>query len=67
MKVVDKRDNCRFESLSDGDVFKFDGKYYMKMVAEGSTHNAVCLEYGHADYFMRSTMVEKVDCELVIK
>lgn len=74
MKIVDKKPNeCCFESLNYGDVFKKIGEseYFMKIETcedgEGDV-NFICLSDGATGGYMKGhVIVIKVNCELIIK
>lgn len=74
MKIVDKKPNeCCFDSLNDGDVFKKvgDSEYFMKIEVcadDDDTVNFICLDDGAVGGYMEGhTIVIKVNCELIIK
>jgi hypothetical protein len=66
MIITDKRnESCSFEELCYGDVFTFNGVYYMKVREEGDI-NAVGLVTGGLSYFEEGDVVTPVEVELVI-
>ena len=73
MKIIDKRFSARanFEDMNKGDVFCYKTKYYMKIEdiedIFALKSNAIDLCNGTPAYFLDSTNVTRVNCELVIK
>ena len=57
--------SCFFEELHYGEVFTFDGLYYMKVI-EDSDINAVDLDSGELCYFREGDVVIPVEAELII-
>ena len=55
-----------FKDIRQGNVFRFNNKYYLKMCSI-STYNAVCLHDGNLATLELDTAVIPVVCELVIK
>lgn len=57
----------RFEDINCGDVFEYNGDYYMKIYIPQNMNNAVHLDNGEALFFHDSKYVTLVDHELIIK
>ncbi len=56
-----------FEDINEGDVFYYEGGYYMKIIIPKNMNNAVDLNDGEALFFDDNKWVTLVDHELVIK
>ena len=57
----------RFDELNSGDVFCYDGVWYMKIglvYSKDSSFNAVELDTGALDYILADSEVEYQDVEL---
>lgn len=74
MKIEDRRisDLVIFERLKNGDIFEFDGVFYMRVdriinAAFDPTYNAVRLRDGIARVFRPSDDVRKLNAKLVIE
>ena len=70
MNIVRLNKQCRFDELTRGDVFMMYSDYYMKIEEcefDAAKINYVCLFDGSVGYATDPFVVEKVDCELVIK
>lgn len=67
MKTRDKNESreCVFSLISNGDVFKFNQKLYMKIKTSNSTINCVNLADGETHYFNAGCTVEPIDGEFV--
>lgn len=57
-----------FEQIVQGDVFLFDGKYYMRMEKSENYVNAVNLSNGEAIHFANEETVSLIDtCYLAVE
>ena len=62
------KDNLKeFIDLNDGDVFKYEGNYYMKIYIHSNLNNAVRLNIGEAVHFSDNKLVTLVDYNFIIK
>jgi hypothetical protein len=65
MIITDKRDWCSIRSIDPGEVFVFEGEFYMKVIEDGDI-NAVCLDDGKLAYFEGKEKLLFVGAELII-
>lgn len=71
MKIIEMpRAYTPFSALKEGDVFKFDGDWYLKMVSCETIMmriNAVCLADGVPIYLEPETAIEYRDVEFKVE
>ena len=71
MKIKAKENLIKFDELFFGDVFNFDGEYYMKIEnvnsSEGKEYNCVYLSDGTLYYCDKFDQVNLVTCTLVLE
>ena len=73
MEIIDKRrSSIEFENLKYGEVFEFNGYFYIKTTAsycdeDGDYDNAVNIENGELKYFKDNDIVMPVKCKLIIE
>ena len=70
MKIVEKGNNLvKFEKINIGEVIRINGEYYLRIIYHASNEpvNVVNLKDGSLKCIDSTTVVEKVNCELVIK
>lgn len=71
MEIIDKRKSpIKFETVKQGEVFEFNGYFYMKTSSSycddnGDYDNAVNLESGELNYFEGNDIVMPVKCKLI--
>lgn len=71
MRIIEEpKSFSRIWELSPGDVFRYDGDWYMKIEivhSENSDLNAVDLDTGTLDYISPESKVDYQDVELRVK
>lgn len=72
MKIIEKSNQLvEFADVKIAEVIRINGRYYIRILttesAIGEPLNVVDLDNGYLNSFDPTAIVEKVECELVIK